>query len=132
MTTYTGDEGLVKTGTNPIAEVTQFSLNGAVTLHDKTAMGTNGKQYQPGKIQDWSGSLTYRHDPDDTGQQEITLGAELTLELYPTGEVDGAEMITVAAVVENFPTDVAMDSLSEKQINFKVNGRPTFGTHTVV
>lgn len=127
MSVYTGDEGLVKAGENPVAEVTQFSLQGSVTMHDKTAMGATGKQHKPGKIQDWSGSLTYRHDPEDPGQSEISLGAELTLELYPQGDTEGNEMITAAVVVSNHPIDVAMDSLTEKQINFNVQGRPDFG-----
>lgn len=63
-------------------------------MHDMTRRlwGANGKQYLPGKIQNWSRSFTYLHCPDDSGQNAISLRAYLALKLYPQGV--GSQLIT--------------------------------------
>ena len=86
MTTHTGSEGTVKIGANIVAELRNWSVEEQADTIEDTAMGDTARTYLTGLTQ-WSGSLDCWWDETDTnGQGALTIGASVTLNLYPEGD----------------------------------------------
>jgi hypothetical protein len=86
MANHKGSEGTVKVGSNAVAEIRSFSLEeNADTLED-TSMGDSARTYLS-SLTSWSGTVdVFWDETDATGQGALTIGAEVTLNLYPEGD----------------------------------------------
>jgi hypothetical protein len=91
MATHWGNEGQVKLSTNTVAEVIEFEFTESVEPVEDTAMGDAYHTHISGSgIKRWSGSMTCHWDETDTnGQLAMTVGASVTLNLYPEGSTSG-------------------------------------------
>ena len=82
---HKGSEGTVKIGTNAIAEIRSWELTHETEVIEDTEIGDSNKTFQTGNSS-WSGSVTCFWDETDTnGQEALTAGASVTLNLYPEG-----------------------------------------------
>ncbi len=130
MATHHGKDGVVKVGANAVAEVTQFSVKVAAQTADDTAMGDSWKSHISGKtINSWSGSLTCHWDETDTqGQEALTIGASVTLGLYPEGGASGATYLSGTATITGINYTVSKDNVVERAFDFEGNGALTQST----
>ncbi len=125
MATHTGNEGVIKVGANAVAEVVSFSLNTHSELVEDTAKGDTWRTYKA-TFKSWDGALTCHFDETDTtGQNLLTEGAEITLDLYPGGETAGYFHYSGSALVEEMTIDSPEDGMVPFSINFKGNGALT-------
>ena len=95
-----GNDGLVYSESTQIGNVQSWSYDESVDVVDGSGMGDTSKSYYTG-INDGSGSVTLNWDPGDTGQDDIVIGASLTLNLYPEGEVATDTYYGGTAVIES-------------------------------
>lgn len=81
----------MKLGSNAVAEIIEFEFTEKVEPIDDTAMGDSYKTHIASSgIKEWSGSMTCHWDETDTnGQVAMTVGASVTLNLYPEGATTG-------------------------------------------
>jgi len=123
MATINGNDGIVKIGTNTVAEVQNFELTETAATIRTTAMGDTWETRSAG-LNSWSGSLTCHLDDTDTsGQEALTVGAEVTLALYPEGDSAGAEEYTGAAIVTQVGTSQTFDNQTvQRSFSFEGNG----------
>ena len=131
MGTHWGNEGLVRVGTNTVAEVTEFEFTQSVAVVDDTAMGDAWKTHIAGSgIKEWSGSLTCHWDESDTnGQEALTVGASVTLNLHPEGNTTGDKYWTgTATIIEVTVTTPMEGSTIKRTFNFVGNGALTLST----
>jgi len=131
MATHWGNEGVVKIGAVTVAEVTAFKLEESVSPVDDTAMGDAWKTHIAGSgLKEWSGSLDCHWDETDTtGQGGLTVGASVTLNLYPEGATTGDIYFTGTATVTKRGLDVPMDGKTiSRGIEFLGNGALTQST----
>lgn len=129
MATHHGKNGVVKVGSNAVAEVQQFSVTEQVGTVDDTAMGDTDETHLVG-IKSWNGSLQCSWDETDTnGQEALTVGASVTLNLYPEGTGSGASYMTGTATITEVTRDIKRDGVVTRSFNFKGNGALT---HTTV
>jgi|DEB0MinimDraft_6_1074348.scaffolds.fasta_scaffold07626_3 predicted secreted protein len=130
MATHTGSEGTVKVGSNAIAEIRSFSIEESADTLEDTTMGDTARTYKP-SLTTFTGSVDVLWDETDTtGQGALTIGAEVTLNLYPEGDTSGDTYLTGSAIVTGRTVNSSFDGLVEMSISVQGNGALTQTTVT--
>lgn len=125
MATHTGSEGTVKVGTDAIAEIRSFSIEESADTLEDTTMGDSARTYKP-SLTTFTGSIDVLWDETDTtGQGALTIGAEVTLNLYPEGDTSGDTYLTGSAIVTGRTVNSSFDGLVEMSISVQGNGALT-------
>jgi predicted secreted protein len=128
MATHAGSEGTVKVGSNAIAEIRSFSIEESADTLEDTSMGDSARTYKP-SLTTYTGSIDVLWDETDTtGQGALTVGAEVTLNLYPEGDTTGDVELTGAAIVTGRSINSSYDGLVEMSISVQGNGALTTTT----
>lgn len=128
MATHKGSEGTVKVGSNAIAEIRSFSIEETADTLEDTTMGDTARTYKS-SLTSFSGSVDVLWDEaDSTGQGALTIGAEITLNLYPEGDTSGDTYMTGAAIVTGRSINSSYDGLVEMSISVQGNGALTTTT----
>lgn len=128
MSTHWGNEGLVRSGSNAVAEIDNWNFNENVSPVDDSAMGDAWKTHIPGSgMRGWQGSIECHWDETDTnGQQTLVAGASVTLSLCPEGYTTGDKYWTGLATVQERGLNVQKDgSTIRASFNFLGNGALT-------
>lgn len=122
MATHTGSEGTVKVGSNAIAEIRSFSIEETADTIEDTSMGDTARTYKS-SLTSFTGSLdVFWDESDSTGQGALTIGAEVTLNLYPEGDTSGDTYLTGSAIVTGRSVSSSFDGLVEMSISVQGNG----------
>jgi hypothetical protein len=125
MATHHGNGGVVRVGANSVAEVQQWSLTERVDIAEDHSMGDAWKTHLTG-VKSWDGSVQCWFDETDTnGQQALTVGASVTLNLYPEGTGSGATYKTGTITITEITLDDAKDGIVTRAFNFVGNGALT-------
>jgi len=125
MATHAGSEGTVKVGSDAIAEIRSFSIEETADTLEDTSMGDAARTYKP-SLTSFSGSVDVFWDETDTaGQGALTVGAEVTLNLYPEGDTAGDTYLSGAAIVTGRSVSSSFDGLVEMSISVQGNGALT-------
>ena len=128
MATHHGKLGTCKVGAITVAEIKSWSLDESADTVEDTAMGDSSKTYIVGTT-DASGSVTCHWDETDTtGQGAMTVGASVTLNLYPEGADSGDYFATMTALITGVGVSVDMGDIIERSISFQASGGVTWGT----
>lgn len=128
MATHKGSEGTVKVGTNAVAEIKSYSLEESSDTLEDTSMGDSARTYKP-SLTSFSGSLDVFWDETDTsGQGALSIGSEVTLNVYPEGDTAGDTYYTGSAIVTGVSRSASFDGLVEASISVQGNGALTSTT----
>ena len=128
MATHTGSEGTVKVGTDAIAEIRSFSIEESADTLEDTSMGDTARTYKS-SLTTYTGSIDVLWDETDTaGQGALTIGAEVTLNLYPEGDATGDTYLSGSAIVTGRSVNSSFDGLVEMSISVQGNGALTTST----
>lgn len=116
MATHTGSEGTVKVGSDTIAEIRSFSIEESADTLETTTMGDSARTYVP-SLTSFTGSVDVFWDETDTsGQGALTIGASVTLNLYPEGATSGDTYYSGTAIVTGRTINSSFDGLVEMSI----------------
>lgn len=130
MATHAGSEGTVKVGANAIAEIRSYSLEQTADVLEDTSMGDTARTYLP-SLTTFTGSIDVLWDETDTtGQGALTIGASVTLNLYPEGSTTGDTYYTGTAIVTGRNITASYDGLVEMSISVQGTGALTQSTAT--
>ena len=128
MATHAGSEGTVKVGSNAIAEIRSFSIEETADTIEDTTMGDVARTYKP-SLTSFSGSVdVFWDETDSTGQGALTIGAEVTLNLYPEGSTTGDTYLSGSAIVTSRSISSSFDGMVEMSISVQGNGALTTST----
>ena len=128
MATHKGSEGTVKVGTNAVAEIKSYSIEESADTLEDTSMGDSARSYKP-SLTSFSGSLDVFWDETDTnGQGALSIGSEVTLNVYPEGDTTGDTYYTGSAIVTGVSRSASFDGLVEASISVQGNGALTTST----
>ena len=128
MAVHKGSEGTVKVGANAIAEIRSYSIEETSDTLETTTMGDSARTYTP-NLTSWSGSVdVYWDETDSTGQGALTVGAEITLNVYPEGDTSADTYYTGAAIVTSVTKNASFDGLVEASISVQGTGALTSTT----
>ena len=125
MATHHGKLGVVKVGSNTVAEVVEWDVEETVDTVEDTAQGDTAMTHLAG-IPGWTGNLRCHWDETDTnGQQAMTIGASVTLNLYPEGTGSGAKYKTGTATITKVGIGVSHQGVVSREFSFQGNGALT-------
>jgi predicted secreted protein len=128
MATHTGSEGTVKVGANAIAEIRSFSLEESADTLEDTTMGDTARTYKS-SLTTFTGSVdVFWDETDTTGQGALTIGASVTLNVYPEGDASGDTYYSGAAIVTGVTRSSSFDGLVEASITVQGSGALTATT----
>ena len=128
MATHAGSEGTVKVGSNAIAEIRSFSIEETADTFEDTTIGDVARTYKP-SLTSFSGSVdVFWDETDSTGQGALTIGAEVTLNLYPEGPSPGDTYLSGSAIVTSRSISSSFDGMVEMSISVQGNGALTTST----
>jgi len=124
MATTSGNDGVVKVGTNTVAEVRSFTLNMNMETIDDTAMGDSWRTKMVG-LKSWDGTIEcHWDDTDSTGQEAMTIGASVSLDLLPEGS--GGESYAGTALITGITNTQSFDNTTvSRSFTFVGNGALT-------
>jgi len=130
MTTSIGKDGAVYVGANAVAEVRDWSLEISAEIVNDTVMGDSWMTNKS-TMKSWTSSFNAYWDASDTtGQEALVEGAEITLNLYPTGNTSANYYWSGSAIVNSISKTGSFDGLIEA--SFSVTGNGTLDQQTVV
>jgi len=125
MATHKGSEGIVKVGTDSVSEVRSYSIEETADTLEDTSMGDSARTYKS-SLTSFSGSLDVFWDETDTdGQGALTIGSEVTLNLYPEGDTTGDTYYTGTAIVTGVTRSGSFDGLVEASVSVQGTGALT-------
>jgi len=128
MATFSGNDGVVKAGANNIGEVMSFTVNQNMEPIDDTSMGDVWRSHLAG-LKTWDGTVETRWDDTDTAQEALTVGASVTLELYPEGTTAGDYKLSGTASITSISQTQSYDNTTVmRTFTFQGSGALTIGT----
>lgn len=128
MATHAGSEGTVKVGANAVAEIRSYSIEQTADTLEDTTMGDTARTYLP-SLTTFTGTLDVLWDETDTtGQGALTIGASVTLNLYPEGSTSGDTYLSGTAIVTGRTINASYDGLVEMSISVQGTGALTTTT----
>ena len=128
MANHAGSEGVVKVGSNTVAEIRDWNIAESAETIDDTTMGDTARTKKAG-LTSANGSLTaYWDETDTSGQGAMTVGAEVTLNLYPEGATSGDTYATGSAIITEAGKSGTSEGMVEATFSFEFNGAVTWGT----
>ena len=128
MANHKGSEGDVKIGANSIAELKSWSLEETAETIDDTTINDTAKTFKPGSVSASGSAEAFWDETDTTGQGAMTIGAEVTMNVYPEGATSGDTYATFSAIITGISMSGAIDGMVEASFSFQVNGAVTWGT----
>ena len=119
MAVHKGSEGVVKVGSDTVAEVTGFSFDETSDTIESTALSNTARSYVADYVT-FSGTVDCMWDETDTnGQGSMTAGSTVTLNLYPEGSGSGATYYTGSAIITSISRANAMGSIVTASFSFQ-------------
>ena len=128
MATHKGSEGTVKVGANAVAEIRSYSIEESADTLEDTSMGDSARTYKS-SLTSFSGSLDVFWDETDTnGQGALSIGSEVTLNVYPEGDTSGDTYYAGTAIVTGVTRSGSFDGLVEASVSVQGTGALTQST----
>ena len=128
MANHTGTSGLVKVGTDTIAEVRSFTLNTTSELLEDTTLTDTSKTYQVGKKGATVSVECFWDETDTSGQIAIAEGNSVVLNLYPEGADSGDYYFSGTYLITGNSISVPTDGIIEATFDATLTGALTRGT----
>ena len=122
MATHVGTAGVVKVGSDTVAEVTGFNIDETNDTVEDTTLTDTSKTYIALR-KDATGTIECHWDETDTtGQTALAVGSSVTLNLYPEGADSGDTYYTGTALVTGVSQAVTLDGVISRTINVQFSG----------
>ena len=122
MATHTGSAGVVKVGTNSVAEVRSFTLDTTAEILEDTTLSDTSKTFQVGKKGATASVECFWDETDTNGQIALAEGNSVTLNLYPEGADSGDYYYTGTFLVTANSVSVPTDGIIESTFSATLNG----------
>ena len=128
MANHTGVSGLVKVGSNTVAEVRSFSLDTTAEIIEDTTLTDTSRSYQVGKKGATATVDCWWDETDTNGQIAIVEGSQVALNLYPEGADSGDYYYSGTFIIGSNSVSIPTDGIIEASFNATMTGALTRGT----
>jgi len=129
MGTVHGNSGVVKAGSNTVANIKSWSFTQQIDTASDTSMGATDDTHKTG-IKSGSGSINCLYNASDTtGQETLTVGASVTLTLNNEGVVTATKNRTFTATITKIDEGQSDGAIVTRNFDYKINGAVTRGTN---
>jgi predicted secreted protein len=121
MANHLGREGHVRISSTTVGELRNYSLTNTSDTVEDTII-TDTFRTRKATLRSWSVSGDVYWDEVDAGQIALTVGATVTVSLYPEGAAAGANYYNGSGIVTKFDISAAFDGMVEGSISIEGNG----------
>jgi len=128
MATHAGREGAIYVGVNQVAELMDWSFEDSIDLIDDSELADIARTYLTGKSNATGSFNCHWDETDTTGQQALTLGASVTLNLYMEGNTTGDAYFTGTAIITGRSYSGSDSDTIKASYNWTSNGGMTQST----
>jgi hypothetical protein len=129
MATHTAANGVIKVGSNAVAEVTGYSIEYTSDTTEDTVIGDVARTYIP-TLKSFTASLDAMWDETDTnGQVALVVGTTVTFSIYPEGDTAGDTYYTGSGIITSRSISTAVGEMITA--NFSIQGTGDLTTSTV-
>jgi len=128
MANSLGKDGVLKISTTTVAEIRGYTLNETTATTEDTVIGDAFTTHKA-TLRSWQCSGDMFWDPVDGGQAIITVGATVTVNLYPRGIAASTHYKSGSAIITGFDITSRHDSMVEA--SFSAMGTGPLSTLTV-
>jgi len=128
MANHTGVSGVVKVGTNVVAELRSFTIDTTAELIEDTTLTDTSRTYQFGKKGATVSAECWWDETDTNGQIAIIEGSQVTLNLYPEGADSGDYYFSGTWLIGSNSVSIPTDGIIEASFNATLTGALTRGT----
>ena len=128
MATHIGRDGVIKVGSNSVAELRSFSIDETGDTVEDTVMTDTARSYIS-TLTSFTGSAdVYWDETDTTGQGALTVGASVTIGFYPEGVASGDTYYSGTCIVTGVSRSASFDGMVEASITLQGSGALTAAT----
>ena len=127
MATHHGKEGVVKSGSNGIGEVSSFTLETSADVVEDTSLTDATKSFLAGRTS-FSGTIEMHYDETDTAQETLTVGSTIAFTLLPEGNSTGDQSFAGSGIITGMSINNSLDAVVSRSVNFQGTGALTKGT----
>ena len=128
MANHTGVSGIVKVGSNAVAELRSFTIDTTAELIEDTTLTDTSRSYQVGKKGATVSAECWWDETDTNGQIAIIEGSQVVLNLYPEGADSGDYYYSGTYIMGSNSVSVPTDGIIEASFNATLTGALTRGT----
>jgi len=128
MATHTGSAGIVKVGSNAVAEVRSFSLDTSAEILEDTTLTDTSRTYAIGKKGATVSVECWWDETDTNGQIAIAEGNSVVLNLYPEGADSGDYYFSGTYLITGQSVSTPTDGIIESTFSATMTGALTRGT----
>jgi len=128
MANHTGVSGVVKVGTNIVAELRSFTIDTTAELIEDTTLTDTSRTYQFGKKGATVSAECWWDETDTNGQIAIIEGSQVALNLYPEGADSGDYYFSGTWLIGSNSISIPTDGIIEASFNATLTGALTRGT----
>ena len=128
MANHTGVSGVVKVGSNVVAELRSFTIDTTAELIEDTTLTDTSRSYQFGKKGATVSAECWWDETDTNGQIAIIEGSQVTLNLYPEGADSGDYYFSGTWLIGSNSVSIPTDGIIEASFNATLTGALTRGT----
>ena len=128
MANHLGREGSVKLSSTTIGELRNYSLSHSSDTVEDSVIGDIYRT-RKATMKTWSVTGDVYWDLSDPGQLALSIGASVTVNLYPQGTITVATYYQGSGIVTKFDVTAAFDGMVSGSIAIEGNG--TLSTLTV-
>lgn len=121
MATHLGKEGYLKVSATTVGEVRDYSLSQSAAQVDDTVIGDEWTTTKT-TLKSWTASGSLFWDEADAGQLSLTIGATVTLDLYPEGVAASDTYFSGSCNITQFDVTARHDSMVEASFSAQGNG----------
>ena len=128
MANHTGVSGIVKVGSNTVAELRSFTIDTTAELIEDTTLTDSSRTYQFGKKGATVSAECWWDETDTNGQIAIIEGSQVALNLYPEGADSGDYYYSGTWLIGSNSVSIPTDGIIEASFNATLTGDLTRGT----
>jgi len=128
MANHTGVSGVVKVGSNVVAELRSFTIDTTAELIEDTTLTDSSRTYQFGKKGATVSAECWWDETDTNGQIAIIEGSQVALNLYPEGADSGDYYFSGTWLIGSNSVSIPTDGIIEASFNATLTGALTRGT----
>ena len=128
MANHTGVSGIVKVGSNTVAELRSFTIDTTAELIEDTTLTDSSRTYQVGKKGATVSAECWWDETDTNGQIAMIEGSQVALNLYPEGADSGDYYYSGTWIVGSNSVSIPTDGIIEASFNATLTGALTRGT----
>ena len=128
MANHTGVSGVVKVGSNVVAELRSFTIDTTAELIEDTTLTDTSRSYQVAKKGATVSAESWWDETDTNGQIAIIEGSQVALNLYPEGADSGDYYFSGTWLIGSNSISIPTDGIIEASFNATLTGALTRGT----